>query len=506
MKKQFGMLIGFILVFNTNFSNAQTCEAYFTYSNLGNGLIEFSCDYSSSNYNIYRVELKTGDGNQYFLDSSLNNYSNVIQTHQYTFNGNFNAELKVYSYDHFSGESCNNYHSEIISITGLANPTLICNLNFIGINRCDGSIGFQVYDNVENGSTSVVKSYSWTVDGNVFSTSKEPIYNGSRDFHDFCVTLTAYDDPNQGGTGESCSTTICKNYFISDSNLITVNVPQITHIDHGLGEIEMICNIDINPLLADIGVFHYWYFIGQNNFYYVNNYDANPRLFLPNGNYNIDYHVYVTDSVSGGCLLFTQNLYYNFSVTNSSINHCIARYYIDRDSLNSTILIGTNNSYGANLSYLWDFGDGNTSTNPYPTHTYSTPGSYNVCLTINDINANGDIICTDSYCNNVYFKNSSVWQLIINPPIINKLKINNNLTTNDLKIYPNPFKDEIKVDSDKEIESYKINDVYGNEIINGLDDSNLKQLNTNTLKSGVYSLSIKFKDGLIVTKKVTKID
>ena len=34
--------------------------------------------------------------------------------------------------------------------------------------------------------------------------------------------------------------------------------------------------------------------------------------------------------------------------------------------------------------YLWDFGDGNTSTEENPTHTYNTPGDYTIILTTND--------------------------------------------------------------------------------------------------------------------------
>lgn len=35
-------------------------------------------------------------------------------------------------------------------------------------------------------------------------------------------------------------------------------------------------------------------------------------------------------------------------------------------------------------SWLWDFGDGNTSTMQNPVHTYATDGSYTVCLTVTD--------------------------------------------------------------------------------------------------------------------------
>ncbi|MGB0929425.1 MAG: PKD domain-containing protein, partial [Chitinophagales bacterium] len=37
---------------------------------------------------------------------------------------------------------------------------------------------------------------------------------------------------------------------------------------------------------------------------------------------------------------------------------------------------------GITTSYSWDFGDGNTSTNYAPLHTYSEEGVYNVCLTV----------------------------------------------------------------------------------------------------------------------------
>jgi len=42
----------------------------------------------------------------------------------------------------------------------------------------------------------------------------------------------------------------------------------------------------------------------------------------------------------------------------------------------------TDTSTGGPASWLWDFGDGNTSTDRNPTHTYTTPGNYTVNLTV----------------------------------------------------------------------------------------------------------------------------
>jgi len=44
----------------------------------------------------------------------------------------------------------------------------------------------------------------------------------------------------------------------------------------------------------------------------------------------------------------------------------------------------TDNSSASTVSWLWDFGDGNTDTVPNPTHPYSMPGTYLVKLLVSD--------------------------------------------------------------------------------------------------------------------------
>ncbi|MEO0468550.1 MAG: PKD domain-containing protein [Bacteroidota bacterium] len=48
------------------------------------------------------------------------------------------------------------------------------------------------------------------------------------------------------------------------------------------------------------------------------------------------------------------------------------------------------------LSWQWDFGDGNTSAQQNPTHFYTTPGQYNVCLTVTGFD--GEECCISSFC------------------------------------------------------------------------------------------------------------
>ncbi|MES2557964.1 MAG: PKD domain-containing protein [Bacteroidota bacterium] len=53
----------------------------------------------------------------------------------------------------------------------------------------------------------------------------------------------------------------------------------------------------------------------------------------------------------------------------------------------------TDQSTGTTDSWMWDFGDGNTSTQQHPSHTYTTSGTYNVCLIAENSCGYNDTIC-----------------------------------------------------------------------------------------------------------------
>jgi PKD repeat protein len=46
------------------------------------------------------------------------------------------------------------------------------------------------------------------------------------------------------------------------------------------------------------------------------------------------------------------------------------------------------------LTYAWEFGDSNTGTGAIPSHAYTDPGIYDVCLTVNDGHVDSDEECT----------------------------------------------------------------------------------------------------------------
>lgn len=56
--------------------------------------------------------------------------------------------------------------------------------------------------------------------------------------------------------------------------------------------------------------------------------------------------------------------------------------YDTSNSISKHTVIFADQSHGAPLAWLWDFGDGNTSVNRDVVHTYANAGTYTVTLTV----------------------------------------------------------------------------------------------------------------------------
>jgi PKD repeat protein len=85
------------------------------------------------------------------------------------------------------------------------------------------------------------------------------------------------------------------------------------------------------------------------------------------------------------------------------INHITIYPNPDADfSANITYACSTSQAFmftpiQTGLNYLWDFGDGNTSTIQSPSHNYSTHGKYTVSLSVSDNNGCGDTVVKYNY-------------------------------------------------------------------------------------------------------------
>lgn len=62
----------------------------------------------------------------------------------------------------------------------------------------------------------------------------------------------------------------------------------------------------------------------------------------------------------------------------------IADFEVDNDSCTASCIVSFTDLSSNASQYMWEFGDGATSTDPNPSHTYDNPGQYEVVLTVTD--------------------------------------------------------------------------------------------------------------------------
>ncbi|MCB9197103.1 MAG: PKD domain-containing protein [Flavobacteriales bacterium] len=109
------------------------------------------------------------------------------------------------------------------------------------------------------------------------------------------------------------------------------------------------------------------------------------------------YHLYNSTGTYTACLTV-----WNGTGCSDTVCSVVTSYIVNQGSCDASAMLvdsagflyGIPNVYGANFSYYWTFGDGTSSTQPYPWHQYNAPGTYTVCLTVVD-SIQG---CSDNQC------------------------------------------------------------------------------------------------------------
>ncbi|MFT6336351.1 MAG: PKD repeat protein, partial [Halioglobus sp.] len=118
--------------------------------------------------------------------------------------------------------------------------------------------------------------------------------------------------------------------------------------------------------------------------------------------------------------------------------------------------------------YLWDFGDGNTSDELEPNHTYAEKGVYEVCLTVSNI------YDTSTSCKTIMLGTTST--------IDKELEV-------DVSIYPNPTSDYLTINFHNYIAldgMVRFYDVSGREVKSVVLERASTILDLQNLPSGAY--------------------
>jgi len=147
-------------------------------------------------------------------------------------------------------------------------------------------------------------------------------------------------------------------------------------------------------------------------------------------------------------------------------------------------LLITQNTSSDLTSVVWDFGDGTTSNEAEPTHTYETKGTYLVSLTI----YNENLAC----------------DTVIQTVTIDHITGIKELAESDLLVYPNPVTDILYITGQSQPLNIELYDLTGRKLIHKTKMIE-NRLDVSVLHAGTYILKISY-DQKTIVKKLQKVD
>ncbi|MCD6019091.1 MAG: repeat-containing protein [Bacteroidetes bacterium] len=188
---------------------------------------------------------------------------------------------------------------------------------------------------------------------------------------------------------------------------------------------------------------------------------------------------------------------------------CHASFFmLPADSSMNNWTIQNYSSSAGTLSYFWDFGDGATSTQISPSHTYSTVGTYTVCLTVNSGT------CSDTYCSTAFtdstqigygMKKLNVVHMNISNVSVGVSENSNNI--GKISLFPNPASNELNIAyREKESCQVTVADLIGRQHIQIDTDKNADsvKLNIDQLPAGIYVIQLRSQGKAVYNGKFIK--
>lgn len=224
-------------------------------------------------------------------------------------------------------------------------------------------------------------------------------------------------------------------------------------------------------------------------------------------------HTYMQYDSITACLTITSGIcsstFCNTFIVDTTViqSGCNSFYAIVQNGQYNVDIV--NLSTGNNLSYLWDFGDGASSSAAFPSHYYPSTGSYILCLTVND-----HMGCISTYCDslnvdslgNIYRGMVHGFSIqVIAPSGLNA--VNENISQSSFSIFPNPVTSYLNLVNQKRLNSFKSYRIYGltgNLIDSGMLHQNDSKINLEKVDAGLYILEVTFKDGSRQNSRIVK--
>ncbi|MFT4522493.1 MAG: PKD repeat protein [Bacteroidia bacterium] len=367
--------------------------------------------------------------------------------------GNRNVTLSVYDVEggeyvrdkSKSGVVCNSSNKYTAISSGDCNITQ----PEAGYTISDGNPCPNTNISINDATKGKVKTYGWN-----FGTDASPATASTEGPH-----VVSYSSK-----GDKTITLIVSNDFGSDTLIKTVTVKPDKPVAPGAitGE-DTACINDVTSYFTngveDAAIYNWSIGSGGN----INNINDTSITvsWITSGNHTLQ--IFVSNSC-GSSGVVTKDLV--------ALDRVVANYSISDDGLEVSF---TNTSSDA-ASYSWDFGDGMTSTEKDPVHTYTDKGDYMVTLTAENT-------CSDS---------------TISLSIRVEFGVGiGELAAKGLKIYPNPAHKELTVESVNPLKAIVLYDQLGRKMVdqyflNGVERT---QLDVKKLSAGLYVIELIGADG-----------
>jgi len=266
-----------------------------------------------------------------------------------------------------------------------------------------------------------------------------------------------------------------------DSSCQTINIPTVgacaSSFTFALNTSGPANTFDFTNTSTGTGLSYMWYWGDGSPYEYTMNAS---HTFATAGPYNVSLSI----DDGAGCTDSTWQVVYN-----SSGSPCNANFFVYQDTAlgaPASTYIGVNTSTGTGLTYTWIWGDASPNgSGPYPSHTYPSPGTYNICLVV----AGGG--CIDSFCiNQIINKTANMYSINFAAPA-GLSNVDNDQAT----LYPNPADDKLFIKGSNtttyEVEIFNLN---GSKMLSAFVKGN-HPMNITALPANLYMVKVTDKNG-----------
>ncbi|PQJ13124.1 hypothetical protein CJD36_005110 [Flavipsychrobacter stenotrophus] len=193
-------------------------------------------------------------------------------------------------------------------------------------------------------------------------------------------------------------------------------------------------------------------------------------------------HTYITAGVYTACALTYSQCGVD-SVCNTITLPCVSAPTASFTSSGSPSITFAYTGATAGIdSITWDFGDGHSDTGMTPSHTYTTTDTFHVCVIVYTP-CGLDTICADVVATGVGVPSVSLANVII---------------------YPNPAADEVIINGLNSQTRYRVLNVSGVVMLNGVFDKGDNAVSLSKLASGLYILELISAEGQKVNFRLIK--